>query len=364
MKKRECFSHYIFKGSHFEVGIQHGEAFREDIRNHMNMILELAAGNSGLSRDAVLKLVDGYEPFIAKYTPGFIEELKGLSQGAGIEYREALLLQMKQEIVYAARFGNAVPSDQACTSFAFDSTYTCDGKVYSGQNTDQDGEFRNVGNVVTFAVTGKPRIMMLVPAGQISFMGMNELGMSTACNFLPCTGWKTGFPRYLLSRYMLEQKDFDQACLSLERINSIASSRNILLADHKGHMVNYEILPVGVGETHGNGSLIHTNHFVHPEMAKYEKSNPYEMEDSLVRYQRFTELSEDNKGKIDLALIQAFLRDHGDHPCYSICMHPSLHNTYRTMASLVFDLTDRVMYVAAGNPCQSRYQKYTFEMQP
>ena len=54
MKKRECFSHYIFKGSHFEVGIQHGEAFREDIRNHMNMILELAAGNSGLSRDCLL----------------------------------------------------------------------------------------------------------------------------------------------------------------------------------------------------------------------------------------------------------------------------------------------------------------------
>ena len=102
MKKREYFSHFIFKGSHFEVGIQHGEAFREDIRNHMNMILELAAGNSGLSREAVLKLVDGYEPFIAKYTPGFIEELKGLSQGAGIEYREALLLQMKQEIVYSA----------------------------------------------------------------------------------------------------------------------------------------------------------------------------------------------------------------------------------------------------------------------
>lgn len=42
MKKREYFSHFIFKGSHFEVGIQHGEAFREDIRNHMNMILELA----------------------------------------------------------------------------------------------------------------------------------------------------------------------------------------------------------------------------------------------------------------------------------------------------------------------------------
>jgi len=38
--------------------------------------------------------------------------------------------------------------------------------------------------VLTFAVTGKPAVMMLVPAGQISYLGISSEGLSANANFL------------------------------------------------------------------------------------------------------------------------------------------------------------------------------------
>ena len=67
-----------------------------------------------------------------------------------------------------------------------------------------------------------------------------------------------------------------------------------------------------------------------------------------------------NKGRIDLEKVKSFLRDHGNHACYSICMHPSLHNTYHTMASMIFDLCEHKMHVAVGNPCETEYYEYEF----
>jgi hypothetical protein len=57
-------------------------------------------------------------------------------------------------------------------------------------------------------VTGKPAVMMLVPAGQISYLGSAAKGLSADANFLPLRGLAHRLSRaYLLTRLAIEQAD-------------------------------------------------------------------------------------------------------------------------------------------------------------
>jgi predicted choloylglycine hydrolase len=351
------FNHYIFKGTPREVGRQHGEALKDSLKRHLSISYELARNISKIGKEKALETAATLKPYIDKYAPDFLEELKGMTEAAGISLNEAFLLQARQEIVYLSQYGNG---GFECTSFAIGREYASDGKVYSGQNADLSGDFESVSNIITFAVEGKPQIMMLVPAGQISYLGMNSEGMSTNCNFLACEGWKKGYPRYLISRLMLEQRTFEDACQVLLSLDERASSRNILLADYKGNIADFETTADDCGRTDAEGMFVHSNHFIDPYMKRYEREDGPGLKDSKCRLDRLTELIRENKGRIDSDMIKSFLRDHKD-GCYSLCMHAeNSPGQYHTFASMIINLTDRVMEVAKGNPCRSEYKAYGF----
>jgi predicted choloylglycine hydrolase len=351
------FDHYEFKGSHYEVGLQHGEALRDQIRHHLETIYELAAKVSLASRERLLNIAELYRPYIEGYAPDFLTELEGMARGAEITMEEALLLQARQEVV---NLKNAGAADRECTSFAIKGSCTVDGKAYSGQNADLNGNFEEFSNVVTFSVEGKPLIMMVTPAGQISYQGMNDEGLSVNCNFLACNGWRKGFPRYLISRLMLEESTFDRACARLEGLRELAASRNVLLCDEKGNMINYETTPERVAAIRDAGDyFVHSNHFLHPEMLCCECES--DKENSICRLKRLTELIEKNKGRISADMLKTFLRDH-ENGKNSICMHrdPDKEVSYHTFASIINHLADRYMEAAKGNPCTNEFSIYKF----
>ena len=349
------YDHYVFSGTHREVGRQYGEALREKIQGHLEIIYRNAQKVSGVSREQALRLALRYEPYIQKYAPHFLEEIAGLGEGANITREEALLLQVRQEVVNLARFGTVEPE---CTAFAVTSEYTAGGKVYSGQNSDMYDDFRSITSVITFRIPGKPDVMMVIPAGQLSFLGMNSEGISCNCNMLRCTGWKEGFPRYLMSRLILEERTFEGACSKVE-IPERASQRNILICDREGHIANYETTSTDLGRQDGEGYLVHTNHFVIPSMLKYEESDERETRNSVARYQRMSQLIQENKGSIDDLKLHRFLGDHANGED-SICMHEGETRPYHTFVSIINNLTDNVMEVAAGNPCCNEYAIYEF----
>lgn len=356
------YNHYKFKGTHHEVGRQHGEALREKIQNHLAIVYDLAQDISNITRTKALETASLFEPYIENYAPGFLEEIAGLGEGANISATEALLLQTRQEVVYLMKYG---VGGFECTSYAIGPEYTIDGKMYSGQNADLAGDFESISNIITFAVNEKPEVMMLVPAGQISYLGMNNEGMSANCNFLSCQGWKKGYPRYLLSRLLLEQRSFEEACMKLMTLTERASSRNILLADYKGNIADFETTSEDYAKIDAREMFVHSNHFISSCMQRYECGDSLELVDSEWRQKRLTDLIQANKGKIDAEMIKSFLKDEerdSETGKFSICTHASEYTSnYHTFASIVNNLTDRIMEVAKGNPCRSEYASYEFK---
>jgi predicted choloylglycine hydrolase len=350
----DYFKHYIFKGSYREVGEQHGEALRDEIRRHLELIYSLSYRESGVQKSEALESAAVFAPHIENYAPGFIEEIEGLSKGAGIAREEALLVQVRQEIVNMRRYA---ATGRECTAYAIGTEYTGNGKVYSGQNSDLEGDFESFSNVITFEVTGRPRIIMVIPAGQLSYQGMNEEGIGANGNFLSGNRWGEGFPRYLISRYLLEERTIEDACQKMEALNGRASSRNVLICDRYGHMYDYETIATDFGKIEGTEFLVHSNHFIHPKMLKYETSSKEELADSFLRYDRLTELIRQYKGRIDSETIKGFLRDHRNRPdC--VCVHVSGEGGYHTFASIINHLSDNIFEVAKGTPCCNEYKKY------
>jgi isopenicillin-N N-acyltransferase-like protein len=353
----DLFKQYVFSGSHQEVGRQHGEALRMQIREHLELCYDLAFKNSKIQKSQAVEIADKFKPYINKYAPGFSDELEGIREGAGITLQEALLLQVRQEVVNMANY--ASPNFE-CTTFAITDKYTSNGKVYAGQNADLTGNLEDISNVVNFAVAGKPQVLMVVPAGQISYIGMNSEGMSGNGNFLYCTGWKKGFPRYLMTRFALEQRSLNEACKVLESIDERASSRNVLIADYKGQIADFEFTATDYGRIYPEGYFVHSNHFLSPEMEKYEIGNKEQLHNSICRFKRLSGFIEQNEGSIDNTAIKSFLSDHTDNED-SLCVHPVKEREYHTFASVISNLSDRVMEVSKGNPCCNPYGVYKFE---
>ena len=346
------FPHHRLQGTPREVGRQHGEALRSMIRAHLELIYTQGAQRSNLAPETGRRWALAFGPMIGEAAPHFLEEIEGVAEGAGIERAEALLLQVRQEVAHVARFGAV---DLECTSFAVSGPYTRAGTTFAGQNADLAGGIEAFSAVLTFAVTGKPAVMMLVPAGQISYLGISREGLSADANFLRSAGWRTGFPRYLLTRLAIEQPTL-KAAVDAALTPRRASSRNLLLADRTGAMVDIETTAQEHGLAWGNGCLVHANHHVLPGMAGHETATAEERHNSGCRQDRIAALMEEHRGRIDATVLKTVLRDHANRP-HSICAHPGERVSY-SFASIVSDLEAGAMEVAVGPPCEHDYVRY------
>jgi len=346
------FQHHRLRGTPREVGRQHGEALRSMIRAHLELIYTQGAQRSNLVPETARRWALAFGPMIGDAAPHFLEEIEGVAEGADIEQSEALLLQVRQEVAHVARFGAV---DLECTSFAVSGPYTRAGTTFAGQNADLAGGIEAFSAVVTFAVTGKPAVMMLVPAGQISYLGISSEGLSADANFLRSAGWRTGFPRYLLTRLAIEQPTL-KAAVDAALTPRRASSRNLLLADRTGAMVDIETTAQEHGLAWGDGCLVHANHHVLPGMAGHETATAEELHNSGRRQDRIAALMEEHRGRIDATVLKTVLRDHANRP-HSICAHPGERVSY-SFASIVSDLEAGAMEVAVGPPCEHDYVRY------
>ena len=353
--KKEFYRHFIFSGTPREVGRQHGEELRPYIEEHLARIFADAERMSRLNHEQALSYTRQFAPYVEKYSPDYLEELQGLAEGAGLSFQEALLLQVRQEVSHCRRFAE---HGQECSCFAVTSAYTADGKVYSGQNADLIGAFEPMMNIVTMAVTGKPQVMMILPAGQISHSGMSSEGISANCNFLNCMGCGPGYPRYLMSRLALEQRTFAEACARVA-VPERSSQRSILLCDRYGNIRNFEFTHKEMGSLAGDAYFVHTNHLLIPELQHLSCATPWEQNDSETRFRRLDALLRENKGKIDDAMLKGFLADH-ENGNNSLCVHACAENPYHTYVSMVNNLTDGVMEACLGNPCRGEFATYTF----
>jgi isopenicillin-N N-acyltransferase like protein len=339
-------------GTHREMGRQFGEQLRDEIHEYSDMWLRKAAARSGLDRDQLLDQIAGFIAAIDFDASHLGEEVRGVAEGAGLDEREAFSIQVRMELLFAG------PPPPSCTTFAIAPAASATGETIVGQNVDLDAEVERFGLILRMCPRDQPAVMMYTSPGLISYVGMNDAGLAVHGNLLVSRGWRAGFPRYLLTRLMLEHSTVDDALEAGLRPKR-ASSRNLILGDASGNIANAELTvdEAAVTRAPGNGCLVHTNHYLSEKLA--DAASDYVPESSVSRCERMSSLVGSVDEPLGVEQLQQFFRDHDGYPG-SICAHPTERSSSKTVASLISEPASGRMHVTAGSPCEHDYQTYAF----
>lgn len=349
------FAKHRFAGSHREIGEQFGEACRELIGRHLDKALTRLDQRSSIGRDEALAKALTYRPWVQRYAAFFDDEIEGVSRGAGISFAEAYLLQLRAEVA------TPVDPDDAseCTTFAVQPEATANGIGLVGQNADLPAFYGEIAIVAEIVPDDAPRVLMVMPAGQVSYIGINDRGLGVFANFVTCDGWRMGFPRYLLSRLALTHETVDDAIAAVRGVRR-ASSRNLIMLDARGTAADLETTATADARLEpDDGILAHANHYVAPTLLADERSPERSVANSRARLRQMQSLLGEKHGRLDADTMEGILRDRACYPD-ALCRMPGddSNSDVITFASVIAEPSAGRMRVAVGPPNQHRYVEH------
>ena len=162
-------------GSPYEMGFQYGSACPE-----IRKMLDLAYKEFGLERNASIalaeKYIPRYLPFTEAYAPDIVNEMKGIAEGAKVDFREVFLLNNFPEIL--------VPRYVNCTSFAASGQATSHGEIIIGQNLDFPPAWEEMLVLLKMTPTEGPSILAVALAGTLARFGVNSAGITLNGNLV------------------------------------------------------------------------------------------------------------------------------------------------------------------------------------
>jgi isopenicillin-N N-acyltransferase-like protein len=340
------------QGTARERGRQHGEQARARVRRSVQAYLRVFAHYAGWDWATVRREATRFEAPIAAFRPAYLEEMRGIAEGAGHDLADILAINVRTEIMYSAKARQAPRGPAECSAFAA----VAPSATLVGQNWDWLTHAEQTLILLQARQDEGPEFITLVEAGLLAKTGMNAAGLGLVTNALVTDAdvGAPGLPYHVLLRAMLDCTTVTEALTVLQQpIRS--SSANYLVAHSGGVALSVEAAPGDFTRLYPllpeHGLLLHTNHFLAPRIHPVDLSL-WAMPDSVVRLQRLREAAKPDD-------FRALLADHADHP-YGVCAHPdpAKHPCERsaTIASILMDLTGRRMWIAAGNPCQAPYE--------
>ena len=276
------------KGRPYERGFRHGKALREQIQQ------DIAIWKTNLGEtfkadpdNFIRKFVAGtnYLPSIQKWTPELLEEVRGISDGSGVDFNTILVFQLVGE--YWVNGG--VISAEHCSAMATAGTAKHPGIV--AQNMDLETYRDGFQTILRIEEPSGLHELILTQPGLIGFNGMNSRGVGVVVNTVAQLAHaKEGLPVAFVMRGALERTSYADVASFLETVQH-ASGQNYTVGT-PGHAGYFEASAHKVVEVPGvdDGSfLYHTNHPVANQDYSAEgvkaMAQPDQKDNSHTRYQ-------------------------------------------------------------------------------
>ncbi len=336
------FPLFEVSGDAYSMGRMHGEQGAYLVHRYLDWIDKL----TGKPRDLLCANARYLLPAMEALSPRFVQEVRGLADGAKITFDEALLCQARAEASHTQEGG--------CSAFALTGAATADGQPLAGQNQDLEPEYGDVAILLRVKPSdGRPNALMFTFAGQLGYAGMNEYGVAHFANALYDYVWHPGLPHYPLKRLILEQTTVEE-CVTLLQAHRTCSAANVILADAKGTIGDVEIRPGSSVQFKGDhpDALLHTNHYLTPEFRAYETNS---LPDSCPRLDRLNSLIRESWGKITVDTLKTMLADHEGDPG-GICRHGEAN--MHSISGYIAEPAKRLFHVRRGHGCLGCWETY------
>ncbi len=346
-------------GTPFERGVAHGEAMKAQIHSILAAFQRDLERSQKVSAETFmtrfLETTD-FMPAIDKWTPGLLDEVRGIAKGAGVPFEELYLFQLADEIWSMGRWSRR----DKCTAIAVDRRG--DQPTMVAQNMDIPGFYQKYPMLLIVRREQGPDTMVLTCPGLIGVNGMNSKAVAVACNtLLQLRPSPQGLPCLFVVRGVLERQDREAAESWLKRIPH-AVGQNYTIGDPSGArafecsagaQLRFEPRVGGDFTYHTNHPLVNSDW--HPDYLERCERRGVDPADGLPVCHRFEALQEriQQEQPVTLRTIQDALasRDHRRGP---ICGN-------WTYACTVFVLAEEpVLVMAPGRPDRVGFQRFGF----
>lgn len=306
---------------------------------------------------AVTEEARNYVHPLEEICPRYLEETRGIADGAGVDFLDVLALNVRTEIMFGLFTGpggddgqsmNDIPSD-GCTSLGFVNDL---GESFIAQNWDWQ---RAQGpNLILCHIsqpgTNIPSISMVTEAGIIGKIGFNTAGVGCCLNAIRARGVdRTKLPMHFALRSVLESSSREEALEHLTTLG-MAGSGYILLGDGSGSS-GLECTVAGIKEiAMERNRIYHTNHLIldHPHV-----NEPLWLQDSPKRLARIQELAGvaiQVSGQ-DFEKLLAIFADEAGYPC-SINRKQERESGSETLFTIMMNLSRKQAMVRFGRPSE------------
>ena len=347
-------------------GRRYGEATRDRVRLSVDAYRDVFAAYAGWEWAKVTEEALRYVEPVRAFGERYLDEMRGLAEGAGVAFEDVLAINTRTEIMFAAKARTAEDRGRApgeCTSFAVLPEASADGHTLIGQNWDWLLHSFDTCVVLEVEQDEGPDFVTVVEAGLLAKTGMNSSGIGLCANALVSDSDRgvPGIPFHLLLRGILDAENLSDA-LTVLQSGYRSSSANYLLAHRDGIAVDVEGAPGDFARLFllfpEGGLVTHTNHFLSPSYDGKDVSL-WVMPDSPFRLERIRAAVAAAGPSISIETFQTALADHANYPS-GVCCHPDArmapHDQGATVASILMDLDARRLWVADGQPCTHPYR--------
>lgn len=348
-----------------ERGLTHGQTFADEIEANIDRYLSVFE-HYGADEETVYEQAEEFVGIIEAENADYFEEMRGISEGAGLDIVDVTVLNARWEVMYsayaeAAEAGGKDAAPDGCTAFGAQPEITADGHTIIGQNWDWIPSIDIF--VMDIRRDDAPNMVTMTEAGIVGGkIGVNEHGIGMLLNGLVAEGdGEQPFKKPYHVRFWeaLNAKTLHGAIQPLIETDR-ANSANVLLAHEVGEMIDLELAPQIEHHLYpDDGLLIHANHF--EERGDVNSTFERVATSSLCRAPRLRRLLSKQRGNIDVASVKESLQDHFGRPS-SVCMHvdeeaPEAERS-QTNGSFVMDLNERCLYGTYGPPCENEYRSF------
>ncbi|MBZ6077203.1 C45 family autoproteolytic acyltransferase/hydolase [Microvirga puerhi] len=354
-----------------ERGRQYGEQAADRVRLGIEHYSE-QLGSNNLTAEGIKALVKRFEPTIDRFDPTYLEEMRGISEGAGVAFESVVLLNARTEILKLAQRPadeRNVPDDDpdGCTGVVALPEVTKDGRLIHAQNWDWKVECADTAVVLKIRREDGPDILTFTEAGALARSGFNAAGIAITANYLETDRdyRRLGVPLALIRRKVLEQRQV-AASMRAVYVTPKSAANNMIVSQANGIAIDFECAPDETFQVHAErGLIVHANHFQSPvALSKLKDTGIENTPDSLYRDLRVRALIEPHLGHVTRDTVKNALFDDFETP-WSVCRPPRKNlsnNLSATVAMIVMEPMLGLMEVAMLPALNRNFTTYKLDM--
>jgi isopenicillin-N N-acyltransferase-like protein len=341
------------KGTPYEIGRQYGEACRENIRHALEFNLRVLTNGYKATKEEGISQAEKYYPRVKEFDPDVIEQIKGMAEGVGVDWREMFTHRCVLEL------GLYYPKLRGfCTSFAAAGKATRDGKTLLGQNIDWYPHIPL--DLLKVEYDNGVKLLSVSLGGMVEY-SLHSAGFGLCANslFTSTEKFQLHLPIGCYLPRVMRQESFDAAFSLLRQAARGIGYFHLASASGEIRGIESTFDDYTIIEPE-NGILFHTNCYLTPAYQDQDMAATI-LPDSFRRRDRMRALLETYYGDMTPQQMMSVLSDHDDYPT-SICKHGDTalppEWQMKTGASLIMVPEDGVMYIAKGTPCENEYHMY------